>query len=42
VLSVPAPIDAQVARLTLASLGTRIDELTDAQLRYLQSWQQGS
>jgi adenosylhomocysteinase len=42
VLDVPAPIDAQVARLTLASLGTRIDELTDAQLRYLESWRQGS
>ena len=37
-----AAIDAQVARLTLASLGTRIDELTDAQLRYLESWRQGS
>ena len=42
VLDVPAPIDAQVASLTLASLGTRIDELTDAQLRYLESWRQGS
>ncbi len=42
VLDVPAPIDAQVASLTLASLGTRIDQLTDAQLRYLESWRQGS
>jgi adenosylhomocysteinase len=42
VLNVPAPIDAQVARLTLASLGTRIDELTEAQQRYLESWRQGS
>jgi adenosylhomocysteinase len=42
VLDVPALIDAQVAGLTLASLGTRIDELTDAQQRYLESWRQGS
>jgi adenosylhomocysteinase len=42
VLDVPAHIDAQVASLTLASLGTRIDELTEAQLRYLESWRQGS
>jgi adenosylhomocysteinase len=42
VIDVPAPIDAQVARLTLASLGTRIDELTEAQQRYLESWRQGS
>jgi len=42
VLNVPAPIDAQVARFTLASLSTRIDELTDAQLGYLESWRQGS
>src|SRR5215469_6437410 len=38
----PATIDTQVAALTLAALGTRIDELTSAQLEYLASWQQGS
>jgi len=42
VLDVPQPIDARVASLTLASLGTRIDELTDAQRRYLDSWRLGS
>ncbi len=42
VLDVPAAIDAEVASLTLASLGTRIDTLTDAQVRYLRSWRQGS
>jgi adenosylhomocysteinase len=42
VLGVPAEIDAQVASLTLASLGTRIDELTEIQRRYLESWRQGS
>jgi adenosylhomocysteinase len=39
---VPAEIDAQVARMTLASLRTRIDTLTAAQQRYLESWRQGS
>ena len=42
VYEVPAEIDAQVARLTLASLGTRIDTLTAVQQRYLESWLQGS
>ena len=42
VYEVPAEIDAQVARLTLAALGTRIDTLTAAQQRYLESWLQGS
>jgi adenosylhomocysteinase len=42
VLPVPEEIDARVANLALASVGTRIDTLTDAQRRYLESWQQGS
>ncbi|HXZ64673.1 MAG TPA: adenosylhomocysteinase [Streptosporangiaceae bacterium] len=42
VLDVPPEIDAKVASLTLASLGTRIDALTESQRRYLESWQQGS
>ena len=40
--AVPAEIDARVASMTLASLGTRIDTLTAAQQRYLESWRQGS
>jgi len=39
---IPARIDAQIARLALASLGAEIDELTPAQQEYLDSWQQGS
>ena len=39
---VPPAIDAEVARLKLASLGTRIDVLTADQREYLASWQQGS
>ena len=42
VLEVPAAIDAEVASLTLASLGTKIDTLTPEQQRYLESWRQGS
>lgn len=42
VLEVPAAIDAEAASLTLASLGTKIDVLTPAQLKYLDSWRLGS
>ncbi len=42
VLDVPAEIDAEVASLALAALGTRIDELTPEQLKYLDSWRIGS
>ena len=38
----PAAIDAEVARLTLAALGARIDTLTAAQREYLASWHRGS
>jgi adenosylhomocysteinase len=40
--AVPDEIDAQVASMTLASLGARIDTLTAAQQRYLESWRRGS
>jgi adenosylhomocysteinase len=39
---VPAEIDAQVARLKLRAMGVAIDTLTDAQLRYLSSWEEGT
>jgi adenosylhomocysteinase len=42
VLEVPAAIDAEAASLALASLGTKIDVLTPAQLKYLDSWRLGS
>jgi adenosylhomocysteinase len=42
VYPMPAAIDAQVARLTLAAHGVQIDELTPAQQEYLASWRQGS
>jgi len=39
---VPGSIDAEVARLKLASLGAQIDTLTADQREYLASWRQGS
>lgn len=42
VYSVPADIDHSVARLKLDALGIRIDELTDDQRTYLQSWAEGT
>jgi len=42
VYDVPEDIDQEVARLKLASLGVRIDELTDDQRRYLASWDSGT
>jgi len=40
--TVPAEIDAEVARLKLASMGVRIDTLTPEQEKYLSSWQSGT
>ena len=37
-LDVPNAIDAEIARLKLASLGVEIDELTEEQRSYLHSW----
>jgi adenosylhomocysteinase len=42
VYPVPQEIDAQVATLKLASMGIRIDTLTEEQQRYLQSWEVGT
>jgi len=42
VYSVPADIDLSVARLKLEAMEIRIDELTPEQVRYLQSWEEGT
>ncbi|MGQ9657380.1 MAG: adenosylhomocysteinase [Fimbriimonadales bacterium] len=42
VFAVPAEIDAQVAQLKLQALGVAIDTLTDEQVKYLESWQEGT
>ena len=39
---VPPEIDAEVARLNLAALGVAIDQLTEEQVHYLSSWEQGT
>ncbi len=42
VYTVPEQIDRGVAQLMLSSLGLEIDELTEAQEAYLNSWEQGT
>jgi adenosylhomocysteinase len=40
--AMPAHIDAEVAKLKLATLGLRIDSLTAAQKAYLSTWEHGT
>jgi adenosylhomocysteinase len=42
VYPVPAEIDAEIARLKLATMGVDIDTLTEEQARYLASWDEGT
>ena len=42
VYPVPKEIDEEIARLKLASMDVRIDELTDEQRTYLSSWEEGT
>jgi adenosylhomocysteinase len=42
VYPVPEEIDSEIARLKLASRGVEIDDLTEAQQKYLASWDQGT
>jgi adenosylhomocysteinase len=42
VYSVPEEIDHEIARLKLLSMGIVIDTLTDEQVKYLNSWQEGT
>jgi adenosylhomocysteinase len=42
VYSVPAEIDAEIARLKLQAMKIDIDTLTDEQLKYLSSWEEGT
>jgi adenosylhomocysteinase len=42
VYPVPSAIDEEVARLKLAAMHLAIDSLTEAQQRYLSSWQEGT
>jgi len=42
VYSVPADIDAEIARLKLEAMGVKLDVLTEEQIHYLNSWQEGT
>ncbi|HMK43460.1 MAG TPA: adenosylhomocysteinase, partial [Dissulfurispiraceae bacterium] len=42
VYSVPAKIDAEIARLKLKAMGIAIDTLTPEQKKYLASWEMGT
>ncbi len=42
VYPVPAEIDAEIARLKLATMGIGIDTLTEEQAKYLASWDEGT
>ncbi|MBM3124578.1 MAG: adenosylhomocysteinase [Chloroflexi bacterium] len=42
VYSVPQEIDSEIARLKLEAMGVKIDKLTDEQLKYLSSWEEGT
>ncbi len=42
VYPVPEEIDKEIARLKLRSMGIEIDTLTEEQLRYLSSWEEGT
>jgi len=42
VYDVPEEIDRYIAKLKLASMGIAIDQLTEEQIRYLNTWSQGT
>ncbi|MGC8857094.1 MAG: adenosylhomocysteinase [Anaerolineae bacterium] len=42
VYSVPQEIDAEIARLKLEAMGVKIDTLTEEQIKYLNSWEEGT
>ncbi len=42
VYSVPSAIDEEIARLKLSSMGVEIDRLTPEQVKYLNSWEEGT
>lgn len=42
VIQLPEEIDNDIAKLQLAALGIEVDELTEEQVKYLSSWQEGT
>jgi adenosylhomocysteinase len=42
VYTVPREVDMEIARIKLATMGTKIDVLTEKQKKYLASWEEGT
>jgi adenosylhomocysteinase len=42
VYGVPTDIDMEIARLKLEAMGAKIDVLTEQQVKYLNSWTEGT
>lgn len=42
VFVIPTEVDQEIARLKLAAMGIRIDQLTEEQKKYLASWKEGT
>jgi adenosylhomocysteinase len=42
VYSVPPEVDAEIARIKLSAMGVKIDTLTPEQVKYLNSWEEGT
>ena len=42
VYSVPTEIDNEIALLKLRAMGIKIDTLTEEQVKYLNSWEEGT
>jgi adenosylhomocysteinase len=42
VYTIPADVDAEIARLKLESMGVTIDKLTEEQFTYLNQWEEGT
>jgi adenosylhomocysteinase len=42
VYAVPSEIDAEIARIKLEAMGATIDTLTEEQVKYLNSWEEGT
>ena len=42
VYKVPEEIDREIARIKLEAMGVHIDKLTEEQVKYLNSWEEGT
>ena len=42
VYTIPQEVDQEIARIKLDAMGIKIDTLTDEQVAYLNSWEEGT